>query len=221
MSSTPNLQEAPSIETKCTKCGNPIALKPLTTAIFFKDALSDIFLLSKKLGTTLKTLLLQPQKVVEAYMLGQKHLFISPFKLLLFATAVSFFLFLTLEPFIKAAVFVIEEDKYGLLAVIVFVLLTKLFFYKTSLIKCVVFCTYLLSFIALCLGPVLLLLGLTSSNNLIALIYIVILLTYLSFNYIKVFKQHPLRVFVKVLFILILSSTLINMLLSFLRATLL
>lgn len=201
----------------CPNCGQKYLTEVLTTKALIVDALDNIFNVSKQLFTTVKDLFSKPNQVVDAYLSGNRKLYVNPFRFLLVVGTMVLFLFFLLKPYFKFDVFVNEDDKYGIFSILIFTLFTKLFFRKFSFVKCLIANIYLFCFILLISTPLFLLVSMLTKNMLFLLPLFLLLITYTTFSYIKIFKQNPFLIFFKTLVIFILTNLIYTNLLLLIR----
>jgi hypothetical protein len=190
----------------CANCGQKQLPSTLTTKALLWDALDNILNISKQVAGTLKTLLLHPQLVVDAYLSGNRKQYVNPFRFLLIVGALTVALFLVLQPYFKSNIFINEEDQYGVISIVFFTLFTKLFYYKSSFAKCLIAIIYVLCFAVLVFSPILFLISIATENQAYLMIYFVILLAYIIRSFIKIFKQNPFLTALKVLLIFVLTN---------------
>lgn len=202
----------------CANCGQKQLPSTLTTKALLWDASDNVLNISKQVAATLKTLLLQPQFVIDAYLSGNRKQYVNPFRFLLIVGALTLTLFILLQPYFKSNVFINEEDQYGAISIVFFTLFTKLFYYKSSFAKCLIAIIYVLCLAVLLFSPILFLISIVTEKQVYLLIYFVLLIGYFIRSFVKIFKQHPLFTALKVVLIFILTNVVYSNFLLLLRS---
>lgn len=201
----------------CANCGQKQLPSTVTTKALLWDALDNVLNISKQVAGTLKTLLLQPQLVIDAYLSGNRKQYVNPFRFLLIVGALTLTLFILLQPYFKSNVFINDEDQYGAISIVFFTLLTKVFYYKSTFAKCLIVIIYLLCFAVLIFSPILFIISIATENQLYLLIYFVFFLAYIVRSFVKIFKQNPFLTTLKVVLIFVLSNVVYSNFLLLLR----
>lgn len=190
----------------CPNCGQKKFNSIITTKDIVFDALDNIFNISKHFLSTIKALFFKPDRVVYAYISGNRKKYISPFRFLLSVVTLLVGAFLLIQRYLIFNFTINEEKHYVALFFIIFTIFTKVFFYKNTFAMCLITVVYLLCSAIFIFSPILILISLISESQLYLLFYILSVLVYIIISFKKIFKENSYLTVVKVILIFILTN---------------